>query len=250
MSSVNVVWKGNCRSIEARARLLACLQRLARLSDGYLRPADRPHLTLVGEGPVPPRAHRANVEFIDETRHGEILVSSDITAHPETLLARAREAGLEIRAAEEGRKKQIVLDAVRLHGIDFRLFDPRGLYPDNDRMSFVFIECPEHHFLDGRLVKVTEKDGATVLACPSLQLKSYLEDWTDCLFSWIRFFLMGDLVWCRHEELQGYADYRGVFEAVQTTRGSAEAEDATFDAVLSTFMQHAEHWRCEVQRTA
>lgn len=253
MSSVTVVWKGNCRSTDARARLLDCLHRLARLSDGYLRPTERPHLTVVGEEDALPRAKRCkrpNIELIDETRQGEILVSSDITDHPETLLARASEAGLPIRTGKDGHTKHIVLDAVRLHGIDFRLFDPRGLYPHDDRMSFVFIESPEHHFLDGRLVKITEEYGTTVLSCPSLRLKSYLEDWTDCLFSWVRFFLMGDLWWARHEDLQGYHDYRGVFEIVQTTRGSAEAEDATFDAVLSTFTQHAEHWRCEVQRTA
>ncbi|MDJ0514063.1 MAG: hypothetical protein QNJ62_11535 [Methyloceanibacter sp.] len=245
MSSVNVVWKGNCRSIEARTRLLAYLHRLARLSDGYLRPEDRPFLAVVGEGPVPPRA---NVERIDETRQGEILVSTDITAHPETLLVRAREAGLPVRTAGDG--DTIVLNEVRLHGIDFRLFDPRGLYPDNDRMSFVFIECPEHHFIDGRLVEVAEEGDNTVLLCPSLRLKSYLEDWTDCLFSWMRFFLLGDLWWRRHEELQGYNEYRDVFEAVQTTRGSVEAEEATFEAVLATFRQHAEHQRYEVQRTA
>jgi len=246
MSSVNVVWKGNCRSMEARTRLLAYLHRLARLSDGYLRPDDRPFLAVVGEGPVPPRA---NVEMVDETRKGEILVSTDITAHPETLLARAREAGLPVHAVE-GCADRIALEEVRLRGIDFRLFDPRGLYPDNDRMSFVFIECPEHHFIDGRLVEVAEEGGRILLQCPSLRLRSYLEDWTDCLFSWMRFFLMGDLWWRRHEELQGYHDYRHVFEAVQTARGSAEAEDATFEAVLSTFTQHAEHQRYEVQRTA
>ncbi|ODR98947.1 hypothetical protein AUC68_07235 [Methyloceanibacter methanicus] len=247
MSPVNVVWKGNCRSAQARTRLLNYLQRLARLSDSYLRPGDRPHLTVVGEGHRPPRA---NIELVDELCKGEILVSSDITEHPERLIARAREAGLPVRVAPDGDAYHIVLDEVRVQGIDFRLFDPRGLYPDNDRMSFVFIDCPEHHFLDGRLVKVTRDDDTTLFSCPSLQLQSYLEDWTDCLFSWIRFFLMGDLWWRRHEELHGYNDYRGVFEVVQTTRGSAVAEDATFEAVVSTFTQHAEHWRGEVQRTA
>lgn len=247
MSSVHVVWKGHSRTKEERTRLLDSLQRLARLSDGYLRPGDRPVLTVVGQGPVPPRA---NIERIDETRRGKILIATDITAHKDTLLARAREAGIPVRPAHSGHADHLVLDEVRLQGIDFQLFDPRGLYPDNDRMSFVFIDSPEHHFIDGRLVAISEEDGATLLSCPSLQLKSYLEDWTDCLFSWIRFFRMGDLWWYRHEELQGYHDYRGVFEAVQTARGGAEAEEATFDAVLSTFMQHAEHWRCEVQRSA
>ncbi|MEM9592273.1 MAG: hypothetical protein AAF967_13215 [Pseudomonadota bacterium] len=245
MSSVNVVWKGNCRSIEARTRLLAYLRRLARLSDGYLRPDERPFLAVVGEEPVLPRA---NVALIEETREGKILVSTDITAHPDTLLVRAREAGLPILTAED--QNYVVLKKVQLRGIDFRLFDPRGLYPDNDRMSFVFIECPEHYFIDGRLVEIAEEGGNTVLQCPSLQLKSYLEDWTDCLFSWMRFFLLGDLWWRRHEELQGYNEYRDVFEAVQTARGSVEAEETTIEAVLATFRQHAEHQRYEVQRTA
>ena len=87
--------------------------------------------------------------------------------------------------------------------------------------------------------------------CPArASTSAYLEDWTDCLFSWIRFFLVGDFWWQRREELQGYADYRGVFEELQTERGSAEAEEATFDAVLSTFSQHAEHWIGEVQSLA
>ena len=116
-------------------------------------------------------------------------------------------------------------------------------------MSFVFLECPEHHFLDGRLVQVTHGD-KLYLSSPSIRLCSYLEDWTDCLFAWTRFFLMGDFWWQRREELQGYADYRGVFEELQTARGSAEAEDATFDAVLSTFSQHAEHGIGEVAKLA
>lgn len=248
MSSVDVVWKGNCRDPEARYRLLGYLHRLARASESYLRRGERPYLSLVGEGhEAPPRA---NIEVIDETLQGPILISSAIGPHPETLVARALEAGLTVSASDDGGPQLIVLDAVRLRGLDFKLFDPRELYPDNDRMSFVFVECPEHHFLDGRLVEVKTREDKVYLASPSIHLRAYLEDWTDCLFAWIRFFLMGDFWWQRREELQGYSDYRGVFEELQTTRGSAEAEDATFDAVLSTFAQHAEHTIGEVAQLA
>lgn len=247
MSSVDVVWKGHCRNPEARYRLLGYLHRLARISDTYLRQDGRPYLTLVGEGrEAPPRP---NIEIFDEILQGPVLVSSAIGPHPERLVARAREAGLEVIDAEPGGADVIVLDAVRLRGIEFKLFDPRGLHPDIDRMSFVFLECPEHHFLDGRLVQVARGD-VVYLSSPSIRLCSYLEDWTDCLFAWTRFFLMGDFWWQRREELQGYADYRGVFEELQTARGSAEAEDATFDAVLSTFSQHAEHGIGEVAQLA
>ncbi|MEM7191887.1 MAG: hypothetical protein AAF405_03300 [Pseudomonadota bacterium] len=246
MPSVRIVWKGHCRSEEARARLLSNLHQLARLSDGYLRPADRPMLTVVGEGQHLPRA---NVERIDSVRKGEILISTEVSEQPETMVLRAREVGLEIRNDKTGKPRHIVLDEVHIRGIDFKLFDPRGLCPGNDRMSFVFIECPERHFLNGRLVKITEREDSLLLECPDLRLNSYLEDWTDCLFAWTRFFLMGDLWWKRHEELQGYHDYRGVLEELQTSCGSLKAEAMAFEAVLSTFMQHAEYWRCEAEKT-
>jgi len=249
MASVDVVWKGNCRDPRIRYRLLGYLHRLASLSDNYMRQGERPFaLSLVRNEPGRHHPHRANVETVDQTLSGRILISSDIGPHPETLITRAREAGLTV--VEGQGTPLIALDEVRLRGLDFKLFDPRGRYPDADRMSFVFLESPDYHFLDGRLVEIDSSgDDDTVLLCsPSIHLRAYLEDWTDCLFSWIRFFVVGDFWWQRREELQGYADYRSVFETLQTERGSAAAEEATFDAVLNTFSQHAEHGIGEVQQ--
>jgi hypothetical protein len=153
----------------------------------------------------------------------------------------------------------IAIGSGRLRGLDFKLFDPRGLYPGADRMSFVFLECPEQPFLDGRLVEVaTAEDclasgaeglrGADFYLCaPSVHLRYYLEDWTDCVFSWIKFFFIDDFWWHRWEEMQGYADYRQVFEDLAADRGREGAEEAAFDAVLGTFSQHAEHWIGEVE---
>jgi len=245
MSSVYVLWKAHCREPNVRYRLIGYLDRLARLSDGYLRQDSRPRLGLVGEGHQ--AQSRPAIQIIDDLVHGPILISSTIALHPERLVARAHEAGLSVTAPDNESLHRIEIGEVRLRGLDFKLFDPRELHPNDDRMSFVFMECPAHHFLDGRLVKVIERDGKVYLDAPGVRLEIYLEDWTDCLFSWIHFFLVGDFWWRRREELQGYADYRGVFEQLQTARGSAEeAMDATFDAVLSTFSQHAEHWIGEV----
>lgn len=246
MPSVDVVWKAHCRDPEVRYRLIGYLDRLARLSDGYLRGSGRPRLSLVGERP---QGH-LTIHVIDNVVSGPIMISSAIALHPERLVTRAHEAGLSATALDSEGSRYIALDEVRLRGLDFTLFDPRKLYPNDDRMSFVFIECPAHHFLDGRLVKVVKREGKVHLDAPHLRLETYLEDWTDCLFSWIRFFLVGDFWWRRREELQGYADYRGVFEQLQTARGGAEAGDATFDAVLSTFSQHAEHLIGEVDSLA
>jgi hypothetical protein len=256
MASVVVAWKGNCRNPQNRYRLLAHLHRLALLSDEFLgreQPARPAILDILnqqrGAGLMP----RANVETIDQEISGEILVSSWIGLHPDTMIARAREAGLTVIEPEGEGRPLIKIESARLRGIDFKLFDPRGLYPGADRMSFVFLECPEYHFLDGKLVEIAvgESGGGASealsakqirLYIPSIHLRYYLEDWTDCLFSWIRFFFIGDFWWERWEELQGYGDYRGVFEELQTERGSEAAEEATFDAILGTFSQHAEHW--------
>jgi hypothetical protein len=264
MPSVDVVWKGNCRDPQIRYRLLGYLHRLAALSDNYLRQRqpDRPAiLRLVSEQRGGGAPARSNIETIDHEVSGEILISSWIAPHPETLVARAREAGLTVIEPEGEGPHLITLDRVRLRGLDFKLFDPRGLYPGADRMSFVFLECPEFHFLDGRLVEIAlgEEPGGAAgslqrgsihLRSPSLHLRYYLEDWTDCLFSWIRFFLVGDFWWQRWEELEGYTDYRGVFGELQAERGSASAEEATFEAILGTFSQHAEHWIGEVRGLA
>ncbi|HUU66290.1 MAG TPA: hypothetical protein VMW57_03285 [Methyloceanibacter sp.] len=263
MPSVDVVWTGHCRDPQIRYRLLGHLHRLAALSETYLR-QDEPSfvLSLVGEKFTPPP--RAHIETIDHDVSGRILISSWIGPHPDTLVTRAREAGLTVVEPDGDGPQLIQLDRVRLRGLDFKLFDPEGLYPGADRMSFVFLECPEFHFLDGRLVEIAAgatkgesrggtdalRAGKVYLTSPSVHLRAYLEDWTDCLFSWIRFFLVGDFSWQRREELQGYSDYRGVFEQLQTERGSAAAEEATFDAVLSTFEHHAEHRIEEVQNLA
>lgn len=244
MPCVDVFWKGHCRDPKIRYRLLGFLHRLAHSSDGYLRQGERPHLSLVGEGHH--TARRPNIEIIDKAVPGPVLISSAVAPDAERLVARAREAGLAVTEPVGESPHLITLDEVRLRGLDFKLFDPHALHAGDDRMSFVFLECPEYHFLDGRLVDVGEKDGKIYLGEASIRLETYLEDWTDCLFSWIRFFLVGDFWWQRRDELRGYTDYRGVFEELQTTRGSAEAENATFDAVLSTFSQHAEHGIGEV----
>jgi hypothetical protein len=46
--------------------------------------------------------------------------------------------------------------------------------------------------------------------------------------------------------MQGYEDYRQVFSDVQNTMGTERAEQATFDAILATFNQHAEYWTGKV----
>ncbi len=263
MPSVIVAWKGSCRDAKIRERLLGHLHRLANQSDDYLRLAqpERPvFLNLVNEQREQGLRPRGNVEIVERALSGPVLISSLISASPEALVSSAREAGLSVIERQDGRYAPLIaIDKGKLSGLDFKLFDPRGIYPGEDRMSFVFLQCPEHPFLDGRLVEVASMEdcprgegeklpaAGAYLVGPSIHLRYYLEDWTDCLFSWVKFFFVGDFWWHRWEEMQGYADYRGVFQAIQEERGGETAEEATFDAVLGTFSQHAEHWIDEVE---
>ncbi len=263
MLSVIVAWKGSCRDAKIRNRLLGHLRRLARQSDIYLN-LDQPErpafLNLVNEQREQGLRARANVETVDRTLSGPALVSSFISASPSALVSSAREAGLMVIDRQEGGHAPLIaIDKLRLSGLNFKLFDPRGIYPAEDRMSFVFLECPEHPFLDGRLVEIATMEdclagqgeelpaASAYLVSPSIHLRYYLEDWTDCLFSWVKFFFVGDFWWQRWEEMQGYEDYRAVFKTIQEERGGETAETATFDAVLGTFTQHAEQWIDEVE---
>jgi hypothetical protein len=261
MPSVAVVWKGNCREPRTRYRLLGHLHRLAARSDEYLRlrQPERPRiLDIMNQQRGGSLRTRSNIETVDQEIAGRILISSFISSDPQALVGEARKAELDL--IEHANDLPLLeIGNARLSGLDFKLFDPRGLYPGADRVSFVFLECPDHPFLDGSLVEVaTSEDcaasgaaslsGADLYLCaPSVHLRYYLEDWTDCLFSWIKFFFVGDLWWHRWEDMAGYADYRQVFEELAADRGSEAAEQAAFDAVLATFSQHAEHWIGEVE---
>jgi hypothetical protein len=263
MASVAVVWKGNCHDPRTRSRLLGHLHRLARRSDEYLRlrQPERPRvLDVMNQQRGGGVRARANIETIDQEISGTILISGFVSPDSEALIAEARRAGLGLVDDPEGKAPPLIaIERARLRGLDFKLFDPRGLYPGADRMSFVFLECPELPLLDGRLVEVANGEdclasgaetlrGADYYLCaPSVHLRYYLEDWTDCLFSWIKFFFLSEFWWHRWEELQGYADYCHVFEDLEADRGGEAAEQAAFDAVLGTFAQHAEHWIGEVE---
>jgi hypothetical protein len=259
MSAVVVGWTGRCPDPKERARLIAHLERLAEVSDSYLRQR-RPERSVApfraSELPSRRQQARANIERIDGPIAGKTVISSGIVSDQNTFLAAAREAKLPTMEHPELERSSITwLKDARLSGIDFRLYDPSQLHPGADRLSFVFLETKAAPLLNGRLVQVDRgkdhdakaiRDANFYLGGPQVRLHNYLEDWIDLLFSWVKYFFVGDLWWRRFEDMQGYEDYRTVFSDVQDRMGTERAEQATFDAILATFTQHAEHWRGKV----
>lgn len=261
MASVVVAWNGCCPDAMSRYRLLAHLHRLAALSDDYLRNltpegARAAHSLTARAGRHP---LRANIESIDQPISGPILVSGEIARDRDSFAADARAAGLPLFAHPEIAGAEMTrLETARLRGLDFKLFDPRALYPGADRLSFVFLESDAAPFLDGCIVEVQTREACQAhaegmireanyyLGRPTIHLRAYLEDWIDCLFSWVKFFCVEDLWWHRGDALRGYEDYHGIFESLAAERGTEEAMTASYDAVLATFRGHAEHWSHEV----
>jgi len=260
MASVVVAWNGRCPDAASRWRLLGQLHRLAELSDDYLRnhnfEGSRPKNGTAAAKRKPPRS---NVERVDQTISGVILVSGEVARDRAAFTADARGAGLPLFDHPEVEGAQMTrLEAARLSGLNFKLFDPRALYPGADRLSFVFLESDQAPFLDGCIVEVHDAQtcqahGAEMirqanfyLGRPTIHLRAYLEDWIDCLFSWTKFFCMEDLWWHRGDPLQGYDDYHTIFESLAAERGTDAAMTAAYDAVLATFQGHAEHWSHEV----
>jgi hypothetical protein len=259
MASVIVAWNGRCPDAPSRYRLLGHLHRLAALSDNYLRSTlpDRPQTPNEMNGQGDPRL-RANIEAVDQTISGPILISSDIAGDHDTFAADARAAGLPvIDPTEPDGAPMTLIGAARLRGLSFKLFDPRALHPGADRLSFVFLESDDAPFLDGCLVQALAAEdckehpagitrrASCQLSRPSIHLHAYLEDWIDCLLSWVKFFSVEDLWWRRRDEMQGYDDYQIIFESLAAERGTEAAMTAAYDAVLATFQGHAEHWTQE-----
>jgi len=259
MSEVVVGWTGRCPDAKDRERLLAHLKRLAEVSDSYLRnrlPERAVMASPTNDLRSKRQQARANVEYVNGPIVGRIVISSGIVPDQNMFLAAARETTLPtFDHPELDRASVTILKEARLTGIDFRLYEPSQLHPGADRLSFVFLETKAAPFLNGRLVQVDRgkdhdaeflHDATFYLGGPQVHLYSYLEDWIDLLFSWVKYFFIGDLWWRRFEEMQGYEDYREVFSAVQNTMGTERAEQAAFDAILATFTQHAEHWSGKV----
>jgi len=255
MSSVVVGWTGRCPDPASRARLVGHLHRLAETSDNFLRTRLRPRSAGLNGRHGKRDLRRANIECVSQAISGQILVSSSVAPDRNNFIAAAREADFPaVDHPEIDCASIALLRDARLSGIDFKLYDPRELHPGADRLSFIFLETEAAPYLNGRLVKVDRGEacrghaadlirGANFyLGAPSIELHSYLEDWTDLLLSWVKYFFVEDLSWRRWEEMQGYDDYRDVFFDVETTLGRDRAERTTFDAILATFAQHAEHW--------
>jgi len=146
------------------------------------------------------------------------------------------------------------LSRLRVYGIDFQLFDPRGLYPDADRMSFVFLQSPELPSLDGCLAQIESRDQCQsypseviraadwYVSAPNIHLRYYLEEWSDFLLCWVKYFFVSDLFYRRYEDLPQYEAIRTVIAEQCQKDGDEIAKGAVFHTLVGMFEAEADEW--------
>jgi hypothetical protein len=148
----------------------------------------------------------------------------------------------------------LALKLRRLHirGMDFRLFDPRVLYPDEDRVSFVFLESESAPFLTGLLGFVHDRDRCVgspnpyvraadwYIECPFVHLRYYLESWFDDFLSWIKLFFIADLYFTRQDETDGVEKLRQALETLQARRGVSTTRKQSFNRLIEAFKEEAD----------
>jgi hypothetical protein len=274
MGSVGVRWSGSCLP-GRQDELLSFLGRLADANDELLKanPPPANEFDLFNPAFMTPERKdtlrsRPNVERVDRRIAESIEIDSSIFADPREFAEGAEQLGLPMigvsgPGAAEGpfvlnlsapnARRTVRLRQASIYGINFKIFGAGyPWYPGEDRISFVFLHCPEMLFLDGRIVDIFHRTGSpglirfdTVQGAdwyaqgPEIHLRYYLEDWTDSFFSWVKFFFVPNLQWWRYESLPRYPWFREQFEELQANAGAALARSAAFENILAAFLGEA-----------
>jgi len=226
---------GSSRDRGLRSELAAYLLELAKASDVKLqdRPIQRPaFLEVITSARESNVVRLENIRLFDQFIYGKIMVSSALQPLenlPEAFRDRSVPinkaddwdtlpgttlAGTTLGAFRSEKDEQYYLTTlpqIHLHGIVFRLYDPRGLYPGEDELSFVFVDAPDIPELDGQIVQAFNHEECQAfesdwvraadwkLTSPSIHLRYYLEDWYDLLMTWITGEKLLDWHFCENE---------------------------------------------------
>ncbi|MEQ8788627.1 MAG: hypothetical protein RIC55_20120 [Pirellulaceae bacterium] len=260
MSSVILSWSGHGNELDRRQELYFHLAELAERS--RLRAAaDQPNRlsfleTLAQqrrEGvSTPPFVRDHTIESLELT--GRIVMDFSPFTDEEAARQTAQTAGVTLLTNDEGHKL-LQFERLTVEGLDFDLYDPRGLYPHENRASFLFARSGTMPHLDGALVHVVGRESCQLydselvrdadwyITKPHIHLRYYLEDWSDLLLAWIKYFFLPELDYHRYEHLSRWDDFREAFD-MQIARGvdRDDFQQKMFAMILNDFEREADQW--------
>jgi hypothetical protein len=183
VGSVIATWVGQCEERAARRELCLRMADLGELSHSFFKPA-------------PPL-----IKQFDQRIEGDILVSKHLFPSPPSTPKLTQVS-----------ERFFSLQGVSLFGVEFRLYDGRGLYEGDDRMSFVFCVDDDPQ-IDGLMVYVEEREECRkykderiqradyLLNVPHIHLRYYLEEWLDQLMGWVKYHHVKNLEYWRYEDM-------------------------------------------------
>lgn len=281
MPSLICHWEGRCLNPQTRAELIAYLLELAechkRRWEGPEVP--RPNIFAIPREESERRARETElVRVFNGPIEGRIVIESKLATYEELQTDggapaqpvdapsdwKIHEGETSCVAYSSVQEQWLAFDppTVDRGGVDFRRYDPRGLYPGEDRVSFLFARCPQCPALDGKIVTAESRvqgqsyeselvnSADWLLARPSIHLRYYLEEWFDFLLSWVKRYFVDDLYYWRGETLSQYESIARQMDELNESQGAAAAKQAVLEILLDRFQEEADRWSENVVRMA
>jgi hypothetical protein len=259
-------WSGTCRNPDVQNELIRDLRPLARECETRIKEEELiwgPSPITIGERKIIPPA----VITYDRPIDGDVLVHGCVPADVWRAKLEARRADVPWLPAGGNDEESgfFRLRSAHLRGLDFQLFNPGG-YRGDDRISFVFLGCPEVPSLDGRLVKAVDHDlvqmyeNEAIRAAdwfieePGIHLRYSFEKWSDQLLAWVKYFLIPELYYWRYETFPGWEKARKTFDEAARSASPEETRRRSWNVVMDSYKAQAdvyiEGWLCDRSLTS
>jgi hypothetical protein len=199
------------------------------------------------------------VRWFEEELEGSIVVLDDLFAERGEFATEALRHRLPPEPVDPERPDLLFLRLRRLEvrGVDFQIFDPRGLYPGEDRLSFVMLHSHEAPFLNGMVAQIDDhafcrrspfKAVSTadwLIQCPFVHVRDCFHEWVFLFLTWLRHFHAPGLV-IRPEDEVAHVDWLiPMFRDLEQRHGPERAEEISLQRMKLAFAVEAD--RCQAK---
>ena len=250
MPSAIVSWTGQCRDDLVRRELCDKVAEIAKISDSFLREIGTKRFDQQIGGKILLAGTTLELEDLNRALDAEKSPETSAGLSP---VSSAEDLALDesgrlvhtLRLSGPDHSSIFSLTDAALWGIEFRL---PTIYRDEDRVSFVFLLCP-NPALNGVIVQAEDKqqckqfesgiirDADWFLHNSSIHLRYRFEEWMDFLLGWIKHFYIPDLRYWRYDWLP---NYEWLFS--KTDPKDTRQRDREFGILKETLQMECKGW--------